>query len=45
MAFCYYQPGSGKVKGKEPQDTARNAMALIQQVIEESSLKIRPETQ
>jgi hypothetical protein len=35
--FVYYQPGNGKVKVKEPQDTAKKAMALIQQVIEESS--------
>ena len=34
--FVYYQPGDGKVKVKEPQDTARKAMSLIQQVIEES---------
>jgi hypothetical protein len=34
--FVYYQPGNGKVKVKEPQDTARKAMALIQQAIEES---------
>jgi hypothetical protein len=35
--FVYFQPGNGKIKVKEPQDTARKAMALIQQAIDEES--------
>lgn len=36
-AFVYFQPGNGKVKIKEPQQLARQAMAKIQEVIDVAS--------
>jgi hypothetical protein len=33
-AFVYFQPGSGKINIREPQQLARNAMHQIQQAID-----------
>ena len=35
--FVYFQPGSGKINIKEPQDMAKKSISLLQQVLSEAS--------